>query len=176
LISLTVLFGLLVVLFGVIGAMRGWAKELLVTSAVVLGLFLNSILATYVLSYRTALEAEPSGTAFTVRSLVLVVLAIFGYQTPKIQALQAKLVREHLEGILLGLVMGLLNGYLLIGSLWSYMHQAGYAITSLVVPPSGELADQVNGLMAFMPPDLLPIPHIFFAVGVVFVFIIVVFV
>ena len=43
-VSLTVLFGLLVLLFAVIGAMRGWAKELLVTSAVVLALFIIQIL------------------------------------------------------------------------------------------------------------------------------------
>ena len=36
-VSLTVLFGMFVVLFAIIGAMRGWAKELLVTSALVLG-------------------------------------------------------------------------------------------------------------------------------------------
>ena len=54
-ISLVVLFGIFIVLFAVIGAMRGWAKELLVTSAVVLGLFLNAILETYISPYRTAL-------------------------------------------------------------------------------------------------------------------------
>lgn len=175
-ISLTVLFGLLVILFGVIGAMRGWAKELLVTSAVVLGLFVNSILATYIPSYRVALEAQPTATGFTIRSVLLLMLAFFGYQTPKIQALQPKLARERVEEMLLGLIMGLLNGYLIVGSLWFYLHQAGYGITSLVVPPDGPLAEQVTALMAYMPPELLPIPHIFFAVGVVFVFIIVVFV
>jgi uncharacterized membrane protein required for colicin V production len=175
-VSLTALFGLLVVIFGVIGAMRGWAKELLVTSAIVLGLFLNSILETYIQPYRTALAAQPLGTGFMVRSALLLMLAFFGYQTPKIQALQAKLVRERFEEILLGLFMGLLNGYLLVGSIWSYLHSAGYEITTLVIPPTGDLAEQINGLMAYMAPDLLPIPHIFFAVGVVFVFIIVVFV
>jgi hypothetical protein len=175
-VSLTVLFGLLVVLFGVIGAMRGWAKELLVTSAVVLGLFLNSILETYIQPYRTAMAAQPLGSAFVIRGVLLLLLAFFGYQTPKIQALQPKLVRERFEEVLLGLFMGLLNGYLIVGSVWSYLHSAGYEITTLVIPPEGILAEQIDGLIAFMAPDLLPIPHIFFAVGVVFVFIIVVFV
>jgi hypothetical protein len=49
-------------------------------------------------------------------------------------------------------------------------------MTDLVIAPEGELAEQIEGLMAYMPPSLLPIPHVFFAVGVVFVFIIVVFV
>ena len=175
-ISLTVLFGVLVILFAVIGAMRGWAKELLVTSAVVLGLFMNSILENYVVSYQAALVTQPVSTGFTIRSLMLILLAFFGYQTPNIRALQPKLVRERLEEVVLGLFMGLLNGYLLIGSLWYYLDSAGYGITKLVIAPEGELAEQIAGMMAYMPPQMLPIPHVFFAVGVVFVFIIVVFV
>jgi hypothetical protein len=175
-ISLTVLFGVLVALFAVIGAMRGWAKELLVTSAVVLGLFLNSILENYVPSYQAALVTTPVSTGFTIRSLMLILLAFFGYQTTNLKALQPKLARERLEEVVLGLFMGMLNGYLLVGSVWYYLHTAGYGITKLVIPPEGELAEQIVGMMAFMPPEMLPIPHVFFAVGVVFVFIIVVFV
>ncbi len=175
-ISLTVLFGLLVILFGVIGAMRGWAKELLVTSAIVLGLFLNNILATYIQPYQTFLATAQIGTVFAVQAGVILLLAFFGYQTPKIQALQPKLVRERFEEIMLGGFMGLLNGFLMVGSIWFYLHQTGYATTDLVIAPEGELAEQIDALMAYMPPSLLPIPHVFFAVGVVFVFIIVVFV
>jgi len=175
-ISLTVLFGLLVIIFGIIGAMRGWAKELLVTSAIVLGLFLNSILASYIQPYQTLMVTAPPGTILSMQAGVLLLLAFFGYQTPKIQALQPKLVRERFEEILLGGFMGLLNGFLLVGSIWFYLHQTGYATTDLVIAPEGELAEQIEGLMAYMPPSLLPIPHVFFAVGVVFVFIIVVFV
>lgn len=175
-ISLTALFGLLVIIFGIIGAMRGWAKELLVTSAIVLGLFLNSILATYIQPYQTLMATAPLGTILSMQAGVLLLLAFFGYQTPKIQALQPKLVRERFEEILLGGFMGLLNGFLLVGSIWFYLHQTGYGTTDLVIAPEGELAKQIDGLMAYMPPSLLPIPHVFFAVGVVFVFIIVVFV
>ena len=175
-ISLTVLFGLLVIIFGIIGAMRGWAKELLVTSAIVLGLFLNSILASYIQPYQTLMVTAPPGTILSMQAGVLLLLAFFGYQTPKIQALQPKRVRERFEEILLGGFMGLLNGFLLVGSIWFYLHQTGYATTDLVIAPEGELAEQIEGLMAYMPPSLLPIPHVFFAVGVVFVFIIVVFV
>ncbi|MFP3855016.1 MAG: hypothetical protein ACLFWD_12050, partial [Anaerolineales bacterium] len=66
-ISLTVLFGLLVVIFAIIGGMRGWAKELLVTSAIVLGLFLNAILETYITPYRTALFLQPGSNQFVIR-------------------------------------------------------------------------------------------------------------
>jgi uncharacterized membrane protein required for colicin V production len=84
-VSLTVLFGLCIVLFGIIGAMRGWAKELLVTSAIVLGLFINAILETYVEPYRTSLSLQSASTQFLVRSGLICLLAFFGYQTTHIR-------------------------------------------------------------------------------------------
>jgi hypothetical protein len=176
-VSLIVLFGLLVVIFGIIGAMRGWAKELLVTSALVLGLFLNAILETYITPYRSALFLQPGGTQMLVRAGFLLLLAFFGYQTPNLRALQPKVARERVEEILLGLVLGLLNGYLLVGSFWSYLHEAGYPTDLILRPQEGsDLAAQISSLVPFLPPALLPIPQVYFAVGVVFVFIIVVFV
>ena len=176
-ISLVALFGMFVVLFAVIGAMRGWAKELLVTSAIVLGLFLNAILETYVEPFRTALATQPGSAQFVIRGVLLLLLAFFGYQTPNLRALQPKVIRERLEEILLGLFMGALNGYLFVGSLWYYLHQAGYPTELIVRPEEGTaLATQINDLVAYLPPAILGVPQIYFAVGVVFVFIIVVFV
>jgi hypothetical protein len=176
-VSLVVLFGMLVVIFALVGAMRGWAKELIVTSALVLGLFLNAILENYVAPYRTALLLQPGSSQMMIRGGLLVLLAFFGYQTPNLRALQPKVIRERVEEIVLGLVLGLLNGYLLFGSLWSYLHEAGYPTDLILKPEQGsELSQQINSLMPFLPPDLLPIPQVYFAVGVVFVFIIIVFV
>ena len=176
-ISIVALFGMFVALFAVIGAMRGWAKELLVTSAVILGLFINAILESYVTPYRTALFLQPAGTQFAVRAGLLILLAFFGYQTPNIRALQPKLARERLEELLLGLFLGVLNGYLIGGSVWLYLHEAGYPTELVVQPAAGsELATQVANIVQYLPPSLLQIPQIYFAVGVVFVFIIVVFV
>ncbi len=109
---------------------------------------------------------------------MLILLAFFGYQTPQLRILQPKLARERLEEVLLGLLLGALNGYLLIGSIWWYMHQAGYPISLITAPPEDmpELVEQVGLVVSYLPPSLLPVPHVFFAVGVVFVFIIVVFV
>jgi hypothetical protein len=176
-VSLTVLFGLSIVLFGIIGAMRGWAKELLVTSAIVLGLFINAILVTYVEPYRTSLDLQSGGTQFAIRAGLICLLAFFGYQTPHIRVLQEKMVREKLEEILLGLVLGLLNGYLLTGSIWGYLDEFGYPTNLVLQPEAGSiLALQFENLVKYLPPSLLPVPYVYFAVGVVFVLIIVVFV
>lgn len=176
-ISLVVLFGMFIVLFGVIGGMRGWAKELLVTSAIVLGLFINAILETYITPYRTAFFLQPQRTQFIVRAGLMVLLAFFGYQTPHLRFIAEKVARERLEELLLGLMLGLLNGYLLAGSVWFYLHEAGYPTELIEKPAEGtELANQVANLIPYLPPILLEIPQVYFAVGVIFVFIIVVFV
>ena len=108
-VSLIVVFGILIVLFAVIGAMRGWAKELLVTSSVVLALFLINILENYIPPYRSALTTEPE-TMLAARAVILLLLTFFGYQTPHIRVLQPKLVRERLQDTLLGFILGALNG------------------------------------------------------------------
>jgi hypothetical protein len=176
-VSLIVLFGILILLFAVIGATRGWAKELLVTSSIILALFIIQILETNVRPYYTALVMQPPATQFLVRGLMLIVLAFFGYQTPHIRALQPKLARERLQDVLLGILMGALNGYLLFGSLWFFLHQSGYPTDLIQMPePGTQLADQIANIVQILPPQILPIPQLYFAVGVVFVFIIVVFV
>jgi len=176
-VSLTVLFGILVVLFAVIGAVRGWAKELLVTSSIILALFIIQILETHIRPYYTALVMQPPGTQFVIRAVMLGLLTFFGYQTPHIRALQPKLVRERLQDVLLGILMGALNGYLLFGSLWYFLHELNYPTALVQMPPEGtELFDQITNVIAFLPPKILPIPQLYFAVGIVFVFIIVVFV
>jgi uncharacterized membrane protein required for colicin V production len=177
-VSLFVIFGLFVVLFAIVGAMRGWAKELLVTSSIVLALFIIQILENHIPSFSTALASMPSPTSpFVVRAVILILLAFFGYQTPHIRALQPRLVRERLQDILLGFLMGALNGYLIFGVLWYYLHQMGYSNTTLVMMPDDPVfQERVQNFMQYLPPSLIPIPHIYFVVGVVFVFILVVFV
>ena len=47
-ISLDVIFWMYVFLFALIGAMRGWARELLVSFSVILSLFVLSVLERFV--------------------------------------------------------------------------------------------------------------------------------
>jgi len=176
-ISLVVVFWLFIVVFGLVGGMRGWSRELLVTSALVLGLFLIAILETYIGPFRDSMALQTPGTQVVVRSGLLILLAFFGYQTPNLRALQPKVARERVEEIVLGLMLGLLNGYLLIGSIWYYMNQAGYPTNLVAAPEEGSaLATQIATYMPYLPPAVLTIPLVYFVVGLVFVFIIVVFV
>lgn len=176
-ISLVVVFWLFIAVFALVGGMRGWSRELLVTSALVLGLFLIAILETYIGPFRDSMALQTPGTQVVVRSGLLILLAFFGYQTPNLRALQPKVARERVEEIVLGLMLGLLNGYLLIGSIWYYMNQAGYPTNLVTSPEEGSaLATQIATYMPYLPPAVLTIPLVYFVVGLVFVFIIVVFV
>ncbi len=113
--TLTFTFWMMVVIFAIIGAMRGWAKELLVTFSVVLAIFILSVLSRYVPPIRDFF-APPNGTQeFWVQAFIVLVLAFFGYQTPNISRFAGtKFARERFSDALLGLFLGALNGYLIV--------------------------------------------------------------
>ncbi len=67
-ISLDVIFWMYVCLFALIGAMRGWARELLVSFSVILALFVLSVLERFVPFIRDTLIVELSRIIFLVKS------------------------------------------------------------------------------------------------------------
>lgn len=170
---LTAVFGLLVILFGILGGFRGWAKEMLVLFSMVLALFLLYILQTYVPGLTEILNTQGSQTQFYIRTGFILLLTFFGYQSPNLPAFTPKFTREKLQDWLLGVILGMINGYLIFGSIWYYMDQAGYPWPELVSPPPPET---VNDVINFLPPKIIgEPPYILFAIGIAFVFVIVVF-
>ena len=177
-VSLYVLFWMFIVLFAIIGAMRGWAKELMVTFSVVLGLFVVTVLETYVGIVRNSIAAAGGVSQFWMRMTIIVMLVFFGYQTPNIKALQgARFAREHLQDTLLGFLLGAFNGYLVVGSLWWFLHKAGYPFEAILpLQPGFPQYEAALRVIELLPPEWLTIPWIYFAVGVAFLFIIIVFI
>ena len=173
-VNLIYIFWMYVILFAVIGAMRGWAKELLVSFSMILALALNYLLRKYIPMVSNLLVDEVS--LFWVRSLITIGLVYFGYQTiGNLSAFSGKARKEKLQDGLLGSVMGGLNGYLIVGTLWFYLHDAVYPFDEIFVVPT-DLFTEMNTLMLSMPPSLLVEPYIYFAVIIAFIFIIVVYV
>jgi len=106
-------------------------------------------------------------------------LAFFGYQTPTLQRFVSseKFKRERLQDALLGFFLGALNGFLIVGSIWFYMHQANYPYPDWVSAPTIEpLKSSVDRLLVYLPPRWLGIPGIYFAVAAAFVFVLIVFI
>lgn len=175
--SLTVVFYMYLLLFAIIGSMRGWAKEILVTFAIILALFIIIVLETYVGVVKRI--ADVGGQPlFWLEITTIVLLVFFGYQTPNIRAIAgARFARERLQDVLLGFMIGGFNGFLTVGSIWWYLDQAKYPFPIIQAPQPGDpYYEAALRLIAILPPEWLTIPWIYFAVGVAFLFVIVVFI
>jgi hypothetical protein len=173
--SLIYVFWMYVVLFAIIGALRGWAKELLVAFSVIVAVALNTLLTDFMPVVKALPDDDP--TLFWIRTSAVIALVYFGYQTViSLARLQAASRREHLQDSLFGIFLGAVNGYLIAGTIWFYLDQAKYPWPTVIAAPTGELATKVLTIMNYMPPHLLGNPGIYFALVIVLVFILVVYV
>jgi uncharacterized membrane protein required for colicin V production len=174
--SIVYLFWMYVILFGLVGWMRGWAKELLVAFSVILALALNHVVHKYIPIARGLPENDVS--LFWVRTIILLVLVYFGYQTViSIPHLASKAARERLQDTLFGAFLGAINGYLIAGSILYYMHVADYPFENVISRPAEPTLQQtVAQMMLYMPPQLLGEPGIYFAIILAFVFVLVVYI
>ena len=173
--SVVYLFWMYVFLFGVIGAMRGWAKELMVIFSVVTSLAVNLLLEKYIPLVRDLDKTTTS--VFWIRVIILIALVYFGYQTVNISRLAGKALRENLQDTLFGAVLGGVNGYLVAGSVLYYNHVANYPYPNVISRAADPaIAEAIEKLMAVMPPRFLGEPSIYFAVIIILIFIIVVYI
>ena len=177
--SIVYVFWMYVVLFAFIGWMRGWAKELLVAFSVILSLALNHVIRKYIPLAANLPEADAS--LFYVRTIILLVLVYFGYQTvisiPHLVS-RSSAARERLQDTLFGAFLGALNGYLIAGSVLYYINVTDYSVVQNIIskPTDPELLQAVNQMMLYMPPQLLGEPGVYFAIILAFVFVLVVYI
>ena len=173
--SIVSFFWLCVFLFAIVGWMRGWAKELLVTFSAILALALNYILRRYI----PIVESMPQDdvTLFWIQTIILLVLVYFGYQTVSLSRFTAKATREKVQDALFGSILGGFNGYLIVGSILYWMDVANYPFPKFITAPTDPtVVDTVNQMMAYMPPQLLGEPGIYFAIILAFIFVLVVYI
>ncbi len=174
--SIVYIFWMFVIIFGIIGWMRGWAKELLVSFSVILALALNHVIRRYIPLAQSLPETDIS--LFWMRVIILLVLVYFGYQTViSIPHLASKAARERLQDTLFGAILGAINGYLVVGTILFYLHVADYPFQNVISKPTDPaLLQTVNQMMLYMPPQLLGEPGIYFAIIIAFVFVLVVYI
>lgn len=175
--SIVYVLWMYILLFAVIGWMRGWAKELMVSFSVVTALAVNYLLERYIPVMQNI--GKDSSALFWTRSIIVLGLVYFGYQTViSVQRLAAKANRERLADSLFGAVMGGFNGYLVAGTLLFYYAEALYPFSNVISapPPNTDLAASVALMMQYMPPRWLGEPTIYFAVILILIFIIVVYI
>lgn len=185
-VTIAFFFWAFVFVFAVVGVMRGWAQELLVSFSIILGLFIITVLGLVpVVREMVGVgfvneNGDPirgiSPNAFWIRSLIIIALAFFGYQTPRIATDRIKAATkrsERLQDTILGALVGGINGYLIVGTLWFFVIQADYFL-SFVSPPEGEALEAARQIMELLPPMLLHGNAVYFAVALAFAFVVIV--
>jgi uncharacterized membrane protein required for colicin V production len=171
----TVFLGL-ILLFGIIGGLRGWAKELLVSFSVILARFVEMVMVNHVPIINTSLQnlaATDPKTWLYARSTLFIVTVSFGYATTVISAiLSSRARKEKLQDTLLGFFLGAINGFLIIGMLWGFLHVKGYDLWGITAPTT----PQAQGIIPYLPLEWLEGPTLLVAVAVAFAFVLIVFI
>lgn len=173
-ISISVIFWLFITLFGLIGIMRGWAKEVLVSFSGVLALFIIDIFSGFINGIFDVNTQSGAENTFWFLSAIVILMAFFGYQTPRFGFIGNKTNRERLTEAVLGALFGGVNAYLIVGSIWSFLARANYfPELSMVIPP---LADDPFLVTFPLPPDWLVGTPLYIVLAILAVFIVAVFI
>ena len=162
-VSLNILFTIFVVLFGIIGAVRGLRKEPVVIVSGILALFI-------IQEVLPRLLGDLSGTkALFLDLIVLFVCGFLGYQTPAFRrfAESGRFNRDTPMEMILGAVFGALNGYWLVGSAWYFIDKAGYPFSWIVAPDAAtEAGQKAIELLQNQVPQLLTGNGLYVAIAI----------
>lgn len=162
-----VFFGVIVVIFAFIGFVRGFLRELGVTLVLMFLLFFLSRFEPQLTQGLTRIMTAGSRLARGGSSpellecwlyiFVLVAATFVSYQGETL-AFGGNLSFGG-QGLLLGGLIGALNGYLLAGSVWYYMDRFGYPIAFLGFTAQG-LSPLARAMLDFLPITFLGQPLI----------------
>lgn len=120
------------IFFGMMGALRGWAKELVAAAGLVLSLFAIKTFGPFVLNVVGLAEATLANPIdpnqiyrrqFWVLSAIHLFIAFVSYEGPTLSNnVGSRLKRsDSVQDKLLGWIFGTLNGWLIIGTLYSFL-------------------------------------------------------
>ena len=140
----------LVLLWGAIGVIRGFKKELGVTIILLVMMLLVYLIQLRVVPrfFETWPETRPA-LLLTLYQVLMLFGAFIAYQGYTLSFPGAN--PPGTWGWIYGLIVGLLNGYLLWGTIWYYTARLGYPLSLFSLPVSP--LDQQ--LVAYLPLSLL---------------------
>lgn len=146
------LFLTLFVLFGAIGVVRGYQRELGVTTMLLLALFVISFFMATALGDRivSALvnigmsETQVNTVVNLSACLLLMVVTFISYQG--LGLVYPGSGQNHFVSLLIGL----LNGYLFAGSLWWYLQSAGWPLGKV----TATYTPVYDFLVQLLPPEI----------------------
>jgi hypothetical protein len=115
--------------------------------------------------------SQEGAAAFWIPAIILLLLVFAGYQTPAIlRFATGKFARDRLADVLLGFFIGLVNGYLIFGTLWFFMIKAGYPFEGITPPTDPPF------IVNYLPPSYLTGTVLYLAVSLAFLFVLLVFI
>ena len=156
-VPIEVFVGIMVLLFTLIGFARGFLRELGVTAMMVWTLFVLSLLGPLVerLTGSDALSASQALWLCGGYLVILSVAALVSYHGETLA--YGGVPPRGATGMVLGTMMGLVNGYLIAGSLWHYMARFAYPIRWLGFSAE-QLSPAAMAMQPYLPPALLGQP------------------
>lgn len=160
-VNLNYLVWIVVVPFAILGLLRGWVKESLIAVSVVVALFFI-----YILDLTIFKETQNiSALQYMIRGVLIIFMTVIGYQLIRGSNRAQRYRIQSINDRFLGLIMGMLNGYLVAGSLIYFFYNY------LQTEPILMISTEVNSpLIDLLPPGfLLTSPIIYIAVAIVII-------
>ncbi len=182
-LPLEVVFLLLVIIWAMIGAVRGFSREIGATIAIVMAMsglsLFGPLLATAINksfgnlgSFSIPLaESVPEGAKafcyaaspqqFIFYTIVFGVIVFMGYQGETL-GLPTKVGK--LSSGILGMFAGIVNGWMVAGNLWYFLDKcANYNVPSLGIRSVGVLSETAQTIIKILPLNLIGEPAILIA-------------
>ena len=165
--SIEVFFGAVVFIFMLIGLVRGFLRELGVTTILMFLLFFLSQFEPQldkgmVRVFAVGGRFLPLGNESLLKCIfflfVIIATSFVSYEGETL-AFGGQPLRGT-QGITLGLLTGFMNGYLIAGSIWYYMHKFGYPLEFLGFS-ADKLSNLANSIVDFLPITFLGKPILF---------------
>jgi len=125
-INANLVFAMFVIVFGLVGAMRGWVREVIVTASLVLALFVLNQLGEKWNTLIAGIAAQRTGEQWLLRLLPFFLIAFFGYLGPAVvRSRFEQNMRGKLEQGILAFIIGAINGYIIFSTVAFIAWRAG---------------------------------------------------
>lgn len=137
-LQLSTFMWMMAAVFAYVGFARGWNKEIIATSGIILGLFalhqFDDVLR------GTLLANLPLDQVYFAQAVIFLGIVFFAYQTRALIGSEAREARggdgrDALQTSVLGGIVGFLNGYLIFGTLWYFMDITNYPLSPYISAP-----------------------------------------
>lgn len=137
--QLSTFLWMMIILFAIIGFLRGWTKEIVSTAGIILALFTTWQFQNILIQPLT--KGATGEQIFYLYSGLLIIITFFAYQTPGTASRLSEGRmwsgrREGLQERLLGAVIGGVNGWLIFGTIWYYLDATHYPFSPFIIAPA----------------------------------------